>query len=371
MLSYTIVFLLIYFLLLGVGIFIGFFLQQKKEEGFRKCEHRVKLSELVVLVPFRNEEHRIHTILNSISKLKTFPKEFVFINDHSEDDSRQVIEGANLNCNWQVLDLPMGASGKKMALRYAMSQTTSEYILQLDADVSFHEEYFDELAKLGSADMYLMPAIMKAENFLEHLFEIDLNVANAANTGASGLSRPIMASGANMLFKRASFDEVDNFESHKHAASGDDMYLLRDFRENDKQVRLISSLNNAVFTETPKSLKEFIDQRLRWLGKTGDLKDHLSTSIAMLQFILTLIFLGVTVCAIILAHWEVLILVFVVKSILDMILFLPYFIRINRLVTWGFIPFYEFLFPFYSIILVLLMYMYKPKWKGRDVYSKS
>lgn len=371
MLNILIVFFSVYALALGIVIFIGFLMQRNKEEGFRSDDNHLDLSEIVVLIPFRNEEHRLDVILESIQASKSYPKEFVFINDHSDDGSVKVIEEAKLCCEYRIINLPNSITGKKKALRYALEKTQSDFVLQLDADVSFHEHYFDELAKLDSADMYLMPAIMKAENFMEHLFEIDLTLVNAANVGVSGLKRPIMASGANMLFKRSSFDEVDNLESHKHAASGDDMYLLRDFRENDKEVRLISSLKNAIYTETPQSLKEFIDQRLRWLGKTGDLKDHLSTSLAIMQSILTLTFLALIVFTLVIRDWQLLVVVYGVKSILDMILFFPYFNRIKRLMTWCFIPFYELLFPFYTIVMLSLIYTYKPKWKGREIYTKS
>lgn len=364
-------FFLIYAIALGLVIFIGFFLQRKKESKYRVVEDCISLDELVVLIPFRNEEHRLNVVLNSIIDAEVYPKEIIFINDHSDDNSKRVIEDANLSCSYKILDLPKEVAGKKRALRFALSHSKSEYVLQLDADVSFRKNYFSEISKLSDADMYLMPAIMKAERFMEHLFEIDLTLVNAANVGVSGLKRPIMASGANMLFKRSSFDEVDNLDSHKHTASGDDMYLLRDFRENEKEVRLISSLKNAIYTETPQSLKEFIDQRLRWLGKTGDLKDHLSTSMAVLQSVLTLSFLVLIVASIVVQDWKMLTLVFGSKTILDMILFFPYFNRINRMMTWLFIPLYELLFPFYTITMLLLIYTYKPKWKGREIYTKS
>jgi hypothetical protein len=46
-----------------------------------------------------------------------------------------------------------------------------------------------------------------------------------------------------------------------------------------------------------------------------------------------------------------------------------YFNRINRMTTWLFIPVYELLFPFYSLLLLVLVPTYKPKWKGREIYK--
>ncbi len=367
----VLVFFIVYAIALGLVILIGFLLQQKKERSYQSTTNGIDLGELIVLVPFRNEEHRIHTILNSISKLKTCPKEFIFINDHSTDDSIRVIEEAKLSVPYRIMDLPNDVTGKKRALRYAISHSDSDYILTMDADVEFQTSYFENMQQLEVADMYLLPAVMKASHFLEHLYEIDLALVNAANVGVAGLKRPIMASGANLFFRRSTFDEVDNLESHKHAASGDDMYLLRDFRENNKDVRLVSGLDCAIHTETPQSFKEFINQRLRWLGKTGDLKDHLSTSMAILQSGLTLFFLVALIYCIAIANWPLLITIMAVKTTFDMILFFPYFYRIKRIITWSFIPIYEVLFPFYTIIILSLMYTYKPKWKGRTIYENS
>lgn len=369
--SIILIFFLVYASALAFVILIGFMLQQKKEKSYQTDLNGIDISSLIVLVPFRNEAHRIHTILNSISKLEVFPKEFIFINDHSTDDSIRVIEKAKLSVPYQIMDLPQDVTGKKRALRHAIGHTKSDYILTMDADVQFQTSYFESLQQLEVADMYLLPAVMKATHLLEHLYEIDLALVNAANVGVAGLKRPIMASGANLFFKRTTFDEVDNLESHKHAASGDDMYLLRDFRENQKDVRLVSGLGCAIHTETPQSFKEFIDQRLRWLGKTGDLKDHLSTSMAILQSGLTLFFLATLIYAIVITDWKLLAIVMGGKTALDMLLFMPYLFRIKRIVTWSFIPIYELLFPIYTITILLLMYTYKPKWKGRTIYENS
>jgi cellulose synthase/poly-beta-1,6-N-acetylglucosamine synthase-like glycosyltransferase len=179
-----------------------------------------------------------------------------------------------------------------------------------------------------------------------------------------------MASGANLLYKRSTFDKVDNIDSHIHAASGDDTYLLRDFRENNADVRLLTDSECAISTETPQSFKEFIDQRLRWIGKTGDLKDHLSTFLAVVQALLTVFFLGLLIFNICTSNWELLLAVFITKAAVDLLLFMPYFMRQKRSISLLFIPLYELIFPLYTILITILLFTYKPKWKGRSIYEK-
>ena len=360
---------IIYTCLIGVLVFVGFFLQMRKEKNYHS-ENTFELQDIVVLIPFRNEEDRIDVIIESIKKLDSFPKLFLFINDHSIDNGRQKLEKLVSEYPIKIVDTPEGMQGKKIALRYGMQQIDSKYLLTFDADVSFSFDYFDKLASLQESPMYLQPAIMKAETFWEHLYEIDLTLINAVNVGMAGLKRPLMASGANLMYERTTFYEVDSIKEHGKVASGDDMYLLKDYRENKKEIRLVSSVDHAIITETPQSFKEFIDQRLRWLGKTADLKDHLSTGLAIMQSILTFTFFGLLLYSMVIGDWENTLWLFVIKMVIDFVMFFPYFNRIKRMSTWLFIPLYELLFPFYTMIILSLMFWYKPKWKGRVIAHK-
>jgi len=367
MFSFTALFFVIYTISMALIVSLGFHLQRKKEQAYFSEENGVLLSEITVLIPFRNEEHRLNGLLNSIRNSEMHPQEFIFIDDHSNDKSVALIERELKGLNYQIISLSNESTGKKKALRFAVEKVKTKYILTLDADVYFGENYFESLSKLEEADMYILPAIMEAEKPMEYFYEIDLVLVNAVNAGLAGLFRPIVCSGANLFYKKNVFDEVDDLASHIHFSSGDDTYLLRDFRENDKDVRLISNSLCAVRTETPQSFREFIDQRLRWIGKTGDLKDHLSTSLAIVQSILTISFFILLIYAVFLAEWKMFVVLFVVKSSIDLVLFSSFFNRIDRRITWLLIPLYELLFPIYTLIILALVFLYKPKWKGRAI----
>lgn len=371
MIAIVLIYFTCYLFAMGVIIGVGFVLQRKKERAYIVDEQKIDPSEVVVLVPFRNEVDRISVLLDSIKELSVFPKEFIFIDDHSDDNTAELVQQQLNGIKYSILQCPENSSGKKKALRYGTSQSESKYILTIDADVQLPKDYFVNLSHLAEADMYVLPAIMKAEKWYEHFYEIDLILVTAANAGLAGLARPIMASGANLLYKRETFDVVDNLASHEHAASGDDTYLLRDFRENKTDVRLLSDPNCGIQTETPQSFKEFIDQRLRWIGKTGDIKDNLSTSLALIQAILTVSFLVLLILMLGWSQWKLLIIFFALKSLFDMLLFFPYFKRIKRMASWIYIPIYEVIFPLYTILIAFLLFTYKPKWKGRTIYSKN
>lgn len=370
--SFQIVFILVYFLTLGIIVFMGFFIQLKKEKGYVTTSidgavKTVELNDLTVIIPFRNEEKRIQKILSSIRASHELPKEFIFVDDHSTDSGPELIALKMLGFPFRIISLPVGIEGKKKAIREAIRQTESKYILSLDADIEFLPTYFTNLQNLQEADLYILPAILKAEKALHYLYEVDLILINAVNCGISGLKRPIMASGANMLYKRKSFNEFDRFDQHSHMPSGDDIYLLKDFRNAGADIRLISDTAYAIHTETPQSFKEFIHQRLRWIAKTGDVNDSLSTTFAFVQILFTALYVGIVSFLIVGCKWRVLGAFYLVKTVLDMLLFLPFFNRIKRMRSWLLISIYEILFPLYSLVILVMMYTFKPTWKGRKL----
>ncbi len=366
--NWMILFLGLYGALLILIAVLGYFIQRMREGGYKGDESdHIANQNVVVVIPFRNEEKRIKVILDSIRALNYYPGEFIFVNDHSEDNSVERVKTLSDEIPYRVLELPEGLKGKKAAIRHAITNSDSEYILTMDADISFHSDYFLNLSRLSNSDMYVLPAIMVADKFWKHLFEVDLLLVNAFNCGLSGWFRPIIASGANLLFRRDAFEQFDRLETHEHMPSGDDIYLLRDFRNANAKIRLMTDPGLSINTETPQTIKEFFNQRLRWVAKTGDVKDHLSTMLAILQGVLTLVFVGLLIVEISNENWSSFIGLLLAKMLIDMLVFLVFFNRSRRLRSWFFIPAYELIYPFYLITIAGMMYFFKPEWRGRKL----
>lgn len=370
MIAFIITYFIIYGLLVGGTVLAGFFLHLRKSNG-NKSGSLISTQEITLLIPFRNEERRLEALLSSIVNSNQLPHRIVFIDDHSDDSSVQLIQDRLGLIPFEIMSLPDNLAGKKQALRAAIATCQTNYILTFDADVSFEPTYFASIEQLENADMYVLPAILVGQSFAELIYELDVALANGLNAGLSGFARPIFSSGANFLFKKNVFDEVDDFDSHAHISSGDDTYLLRDFRKNNKDVRLESNLSVSIKTETPHSFKEFIDQRLRWIGKTTDIGDSLATTAAVGQFLLAIAFFTGLIVTAIIGSWSEFTILLTVKIGLDLVFFLPFFVRTKRYATWCLIPIYEVLFPIYSLTLGILMLTYRPKWKGREIQSNN
>jgi cellulose synthase/poly-beta-1,6-N-acetylglucosamine synthase-like glycosyltransferase len=349
------------FLILGIGLTF----QWKKERTYLQKGNKLKLAEITVLIPFRNEEKRIAELLESILKSSVLPSKFLFIDDHSSDKSVAKIKATLTDFPFEILTVPEGEFGKKKALRIGIEAVETPYFLTLDADVAFAENYFEQFEKLTPADLYILPAVLISKRWFEHFFEVDLLLVNALNTGLSGLKRPIIASGANLLVRKSAFEQYDCYETHAHIPSGDDIYLLRDFRNANAEVRVCTIPTFQVTTETPQSFSEFIHQRLRWVAKTGNVRDHLSTFLALVQFFLTIGFFSILIYLIFNSKFELALITFAFKVLVEMLFFLPFFYRFKRMKAWFLLPIYQLLFPFYNLLILVLFPFFKPIWKGR------
>lgn len=364
-------FFVFYAIVASIFVTSGYRSQRRKEELTNSTDNCIKSEEITVIVPFRNEESRITGLLEAINQLTLLPSKILFVDDHSDDASLAVIESTlKPNVPYEIISLDGVLSGKKAAIRKAAGLVQTKFTLTWDADVQMAPDYFKRITELPEAEMYVLPTILKPNHPLQSIYELDVVLANAVNTGLAGLYRPIFASGANLLYATESFVTHDSYEHHQQVSSGDDTFLLRDFTKAKADVRMHTSPELAVFTETPQSFGEYIDQRLRWVSKTNALKDPLNSIVATMQLVLTCIFLSIVVVSIVQGNWLIVGWLISWKTLLDMLFFFSYFKRIGRLATWFWIPVYELWFPFYSVLIALLIPFYRPRWKGRKVTTK-
>ncbi len=367
--NFFFIFLFIY-AIFGCFLICGFYFQFKKEKkNFTSSSNLINTNQITVIIPFRNEKNNLPNLIESIQKQTILPFHFLFIDDHSTDDGMKIIGQLEKSIPYSVLKLPAGIQGKKTSIRYGIKNSTTEFILTIDADVQFEATYFSSLEKLSKKDLLILPVIMEGENWEEKLFELDYALSNSLNTAISGLTRPFIASGANLLFRKDVFLTFDSFEKHKHIFSGDDVFLLRDFQKNNCEIELITELSNAVYTNTPHTIKSFFEQRLRWIGKGSKVNDMQTNSLIVIIASIHLLFIIGTIYLTAKHEYIFLIVFFILKSGIEMLINYAYFSKIKQMNTWTLIPISSFLYPCYIATLLVLSATFKTKWKGRNIQS--
>jgi cellulose synthase/poly-beta-1,6-N-acetylglucosamine synthase-like glycosyltransferase len=321
---------------------------------------------ITVIIPFRNEAHNLNQLLTCIEQQTDQPHEWIFINDHSTDQSSELISFKDATIPYQIIELSAGEKGKKTAIRKAISNATTDYCLTLDADVTFHPDYIQQLCALPANDMIVLPVIMRANRFWQLLFSIEYAITQLLNLGVSWWSRPINCSGANLLFRRETFIATDDFSSHQHILSGDDMYALRAFRLNKKSIHVVSNKSLAVTTSVPKTMSSVMDQRARWMNKSGNVADGLSNSIALWALALHFSFFSIQVFLFVTGQFGVVGCLFAAKLLLDSLLVMnsnePFHLRL----LLGLLLF-EITYPVYLLVLLFWAKSGRVSWKGRVI----
>lgn len=371
MISTAILFMITYGLFAGLLV-VGTYLSESKERSVKWKEkersNTILLDQLSVLIPFRNEATRLEPLLQSINQSSELPQHIYFIDDGSTDGGSESIRQQLTITNYSIL---MGnGDGKKSALRTGIHAVQTNYLLTLDADICFKSNFFKELETLPDSDLLILPVRMKGSG-LRRLYELDVHLANALNVAAAGILDPIMASGANLLVRKDAFLAHDRWDTHSHLASGDDQFLLRDFKEARARILVCTDPVHQVTTDVPISLSELLHQRVRWFSKTNEVGDTTANVLAAIQLVFTLSFVVLLFFSLLRADYPLAIALLFLKTLVDIFAFGPYFQRIGRASSLLLLPFYELLFPLYGALILFLSLIWRPSWKGRPVRVKK
>ena len=329
-------------------------------------DESIGLENITVIIPFRNEEKRIIPLLNSIGETKHLPIEVIFVDDHSTDKSPRLIEQIT-NESIKLISLPNSIKGKKRAIEQGVLAANTEHILTLDADIQISQVYFLNIGKLKQADLHVLPVAHTSSNLLHRFIQQDVLLANFLNVAIAGWKRPIFCSGANLLFRKSEYLEATNNSPYFEIDSGDDVFLLREFQLNNKQIEFQTDSSLEVQTELPQSIPDFFHQRMRWLGKAFKVGDSLANTLAQLQFFFAfanIIFLLGCILGLPLTHAVSLVLL---KTLLELVFSFSFYKNNGQLGLWILVPIYLLILPILNGIMLLAFLGYKPRWKDRLV----
>lgn len=342
-----------------LGIIFGIQRLRALRSGIRET---IRTDDLTVIVPFRNESAHLRQFMECIYRQKYQPAQWIFVNDHSTDIFLPFFEEMG-SFPIRLLHLPEDQEGKKRAIRFGMDHTSTDYCLTMDADITFGREYMKQLMAVPAADLVILPVEMTSRRWWHPFFTLEYLFTVLLNRGTAGWSRPVNASGANLLIHLPTFEAVDDIDNHEHIPSGDDIYTLRAFRESGKHVEIIETPELTVYTPTPLTISQVMEQRVRWLGKTGHVGDYLNS------------FLGIWAVALHMAYFLLLILtwfspypwiallIVLAKAVLDAMLIHTYGSWTATRIT-GLLLF-ELFYPLYLFGLLGSALFTQPEWKGR------
>jgi len=330
-----------------------------------------------VIIAARNEESSISDVCICLSNQSYNYEqiEFIIINDHSQDNTLQNLqEFATKDKRFIILDAPQESTGKKQALQIALSHAKGDLLLFTDADCLVPENWIETYVVhyLQTKNSFLfgnvIPSLSK-NSILERFFQLDFVGILAVQSGLAKIGHAFSCNGANMAISKQFYQ--NSYNTNSTYTSGDDVFLLHTAKQKDKRtISFIQNPDAAIQTAVPKTLREFIKQRIRWTSKSGGYKDFDAIAVAIIVYsiclALTTLFVGM--CCGSVNALICFILLFTIKTIADFAIFA---ITANYYKTkkslWLVLPF-QCIYFFYITIIPIFAMVISTQWKNRTIH---
>ena len=228
-----------------------------------------------VIVAARNEAENLPLLLTDLSR-QNYPKhllEIIVVDDHSEIPVRSLLIPNNRNLEKvKVLELEQGIEGKKQALRKGTMEAASDLLLFTDADcrlpAGWVREHVNASLKTGSTMNIGLTRYSSCKTILQIFYYLDIVGLNLCSAAAAQLKHPVMCSGANLSVNRDLYLQLAE-KLKMHLPSGDDVFLLHEMKKiKGARIQLLRNRNSIITTIFPSTLREFMDQRSRWISKS-------------------------------------------------------------------------------------------------------
>jgi hypothetical protein len=245
-----------------------------------------------VLVAARDEADSLPHLLQAL-RSQYMPAacfEVLIADDHSADGTAALVAAAAMQAPRAVrlVPLPPGLTGKKAALAAAEAQARAPWVVCTDADCrpgpGWLQAYADLLAgqpglHFVSGPVRLTPGGAWFDGVL------GLEFAGLVGVGAACIARgrPTMCNGANLAFRRRTFQEVGGYADNQGLASGDDEFLLHKMHLHyPAGVRFLADTRAVVDTPAPATLRTLLRQRVRWASKWPHYRTQAPRQLALL-----------------------------------------------------------------------------------------
>lgn len=329
---------------------------------------------ITVIIPARNEEENIGSLLQALQK-QTYPArlfEVIVIDDHSTDTtagivrqfpSVKLIQSKESNIN----------SYKKKAIETGIAAATGKLIVTTDADCLPLPNWLSVIASFKeetNAAFIASPVAFENNSSLLQVFQaLDFMTLQGITAAAVYKKNLSMCNGANLAYEKKAFEEVNGFAGIDTIASGDDMLLMHKiWIQYPEKVYYLKSKDVIVSTQPMKTWKTFFNQRIRWASKARLYDDKRIVTVLLLVYIFNLSFLGLFIAGFINSqYWLYLLIGWGAKTSIE----LPFIYNVSvffgkqSLIKYFF--FFQPLHILYTIISGLFGQLGKYEWKGRRV----
>jgi len=325
-----------------------------------------------ILVPARNEETNIASLLQNL-KLQSYPSyEVIVIDDHSDDNTFTMAEDFVFDEKIKVLH--SNGNGKKQALSTGIAAASGKIIVTIDADCAVDVGWLEVINNAFQNDNIKLAfggvRIKGNDALFSSLQQLEFSSLIGSGAATAKLGFPTMCNGANLAFRKEIFEEAGGYDDHIHIPSGDDEFLLRKVATMYPEgICFLNSKASVVTTQATETIKDLLHQRIRWAGKWKYNQSLNSKLLAIFIFVFQLSVIATFILIVAGFANAFLILIWIVKILLEL-LFLK---QVNNFLgnKWKWLNFIllQLIYPVYVVYIGLISNFKSFEWKGRKLKS--
>jgi len=270
--------MLLYQFVLSIG---GFLLWRKERKGFKSSIPDTDLPGVSILIPARNEEKVIGSLLERIGELD-YPEEkleILVIDDGSEDKTGEIVSTClRKDSRIHLIAIPIGEGGrgKGEALNIGLNESSHEVIAVYDADNMPEKESLKLLcqALVSNPKLAAVTGKYRAYNKSANLLTKFINIESIAfqwiiQAGRWMFLKIAFISGTNFVIRKSVLQELKGWQPD--ALTEDTDLTFRIYQKG----YLIRFLPQSVsWEQEPERLKTWIRQRVRWARGNSYIISH-------------------------------------------------------------------------------------------------
>ena len=235
---------------------------------------------VTIIISAHNEEENLPSLLNIlVNQEYNSEYEIIIANDRSTDDTKDIILSYTKKYNYikliNIEETPIGWGHKKWALNQCIKKAQFNIIIQTDGDCLPKPKWIKSIVEYFSdSDVIFVsaPAPMENKNnqFSEY-YKLDSLAQDALSAAAFTKGMSFSCTGRNLAFLKNAFLDIDGYEGIEHYESGDDDLLLQKFSTLlNGGIKFSFNSDSIVISDPPKSITDFINQRIRYASKGFD-----------------------------------------------------------------------------------------------------
>jgi cellulose synthase/poly-beta-1,6-N-acetylglucosamine synthase-like glycosyltransferase len=329
---------------------------------------------LSVIVPARNEEKNIALLLNALSQ-QTYPQdlyEIIVVDDFSNDRTAEIVKKFSLT-NLILIEpnVQPELSSKKRSIEAGISKARGELMITTDADCIPTKNWLETINHIyveNSAAFIAAPVKFLHDNSFLQLFQsLDFLTLQGITAASVSANFHTMCNGANLAYKKETFEIVKGFHGIDKVATGDDMLLMHKiWKQYPGKIFYLKNKEAIVTSQPMLSWKDFFMQRKRWASKTLVYDDYRIIIVLGFVYLLNCSFVALILAALFNSlYWCYVIGFIIIKTLIE----LPFVNSIakfyNEQSLVKFLFFFQPLHIFYTVFVGLVSQFGKYEWKGR------